>query len=139
MLGYTKKSTIEIQPSSERVFGFVFAVVFLGIALYPLINEQEIYLWSLVIAVIFLVSALFIPRILRPANQLWMKFGMILHSIVSPIALGVIFFFAVAPVGLLMQLFGKDPLRLRFDSDIETYWIKRDPPGPNPDSLNNQF
>ena len=88
---------------------------------------------------IFLLLAALVPGVLAPANRLWTKFGLLLHHIVSPIALGILFFLVVTPTGLLMRLFGKDPLRLRFDPDADSYWIKRDPPGPAADSLKNQF
>ena len=65
--------------------------------------------------------------------------GLVLHKIVSPIALGILFFLVVTPTGLLMRLLGKDPLRLRFDRSADSYWIARTPPGPDADSLKNQF
>ena len=68
-----------------------------------------------------------------------MKFGELLHRIVSPIALGIVFYLAVLPTGLLLRLFGKDPLRLKIDRGAASYWIKREPPGPTAESLNNQF
>lgn len=93
----------------------------------------------MVVAGAFLLLAMLIPQVLAPANRLWTKFGLLLHNIVSPIALGILFFLVVTPTGLLMRLFGKDPLRLRFDPAASSYWIKRDPPGPAADSLKNQF
>jgi len=92
-----------------------------------------------VVSGLFLLLAVLVPRVLAPANRLWTKFGLLLHHIVSPLALGVLFFLVVTPTGLLMRLFGKDPLRLRFDPAADSYWIKRDPPGPAADSLKNQF
>lgn len=128
-----------IQSSSDRSFGFVFAVVFLIIALYPLLHAQGVRIWAIAVSGVFLLLAMLLPHVLAPANRLWTKFGLLLHNIVSPIALGILFFLVVTPTGLLMRLFGKDPLRLRFDAAADSYWIKRDPPGPTADSLNNQF
>jgi len=68
-----------------------------------------------------------------------MKLGDILHRIASPIALAILFYGVVTPTGLLMRLFGKDPLRLRFDREAKSYWIAREPPGPAPESLKDQF
>ena len=96
-------------------------------------------LWAMVVAGAFLVLALFVPKVLGPANHLWTKFGLLLHNIVSPLALGILFYFVVTPTGLLMRIFGKDPLRLRFDAAADSYWIKRTPPGPDAESLKNQF
>jgi hypothetical protein len=95
--------------------------------------------WSLIAAGVFAGLALLIPAVLAPANRVWMKFGELLHHIVSPVALGVVFYVAVLPTGLILRLLGKDPLRLRFDPSATSYWIKRDPSGPAAESLNNQF
>jgi hypothetical protein len=72
-------------------------------------------------------------------NRLWLGFGMLLHRVTSPVALGIIFYVVVMPTGLLMRAFGKDILRLRHDPAAESYWIKREPPGPKPDSMPHQF
>jgi hypothetical protein len=136
---HTPRHTSQIQSSSDRSFGFVFAAVFLIVALYPLVHAAGIRLWAVAISGLFLLLAALVPQVLAPANRLWTKFGLLLHHIVSPLALGVLFFLVVTPTGLLMRLFGKDPLRLRFDPAADSYWIKRDPPGPAADSLKNQF
>jgi hypothetical protein len=136
---HTQKHVAEIKGSSDRAFGLVFAVVFAIIACYPLLASGAIRLWSLIVSGVFLLLALVVPAVLAPANRLWMKFGELLHSIVSPIALGIVFYVTVLPTGLLLRLFGKDPLRLRLDPNAESYWIKREPPGPEAESLNNQF
>ncbi|MBK7677015.1 MAG: hypothetical protein IPJ27_20930 [Candidatus Accumulibacter sp.] len=136
---HTPRHTAQIQNSSDRSFGLVFAAVFLIIALYPLLHAQGIRIWAILVSCIFLLLAALVPQVLAPANRLWTKFGRLLHNIVSPIALGILFFLVVTPTALLMRLFGKDPLRLRFDPAADSYWIRRDPPGPAADSLNNQF
>ncbi len=136
---HTPRHTPQLQSSSDRSFGFVFAAVFLIVALYPLLHAAGIRIWAVAISGLFLLLAGLVPQVLAPANRLWTKFGLLLHHIVSPLALGVLFFLVVTPTGLLMKLFGKDPLRLRFDPAADSYWIKRDPPGPAADSLKNQF
>lgn len=136
---HIQKHDAKIQESSERMFGLIFTVFFALVALYPLINGQKIRTWSLVAAAVTGLLALLMPKMLSPAKRLWIKFGMLLHHVVSPVALCIVFFFAVAPTGLLMRLFGKDPLRLRFDPAVDSYWIERKPTGPAADSFNNQF
>ena len=125
--------------SSERTFGLVFAAFFFLIALFPLLQGGLIYRWAIFVSSIFLILALLTPALLRPLNRLWARFGIILHSLVSPIVLGIIFFIVVTPTGLLTRLFGMDSLRLRKNSSIVTYWINRDPPGPASNSFDRQF
>jgi len=128
-----------VQGSSDRAFGFVFAAVFLAIAIFPWVFGGSLRIWSLVVAAVFGVVALAVPRVLAPLNRLWLKFGLLLHRVVSPIVLGIMFFLVVTPMGLLMRALGKDLLRLRFDRAASTYWIQREPPGPPPDSFTDQF
>ena len=132
------RSTVE-KLSSDRTFGNVFAAFFAIIGLLPVLSGRDPRFWALALGGAFLIVAFVAPRVLRPLNRLWMRFGLVLHKIVNPLVLGMMFFVVVTPVGLLMRVFGKDPLRLRFDAEAETYWIVRDPPGPAPDSLNHQF
>jgi len=139
MLEHTQNYAAEIKGSSDRAFGLVFSTVFSIIALYPLLGGGSIRVWSLIVAGIFLLLAISQPTVLTPANRLWTKFGELLHRIISPLALGIIFYTTVLPTGLLLRLFGKDPLRLRLDPNAQSYWIKREPPGPAAESLNNQF
>lgn len=127
------------HASSNRSFGLVFASVFLVVAVYPLLRGGSVRLWSLALSALFLVLALAVPRVLSPLNRGWMRFGLLLHRFVSPVVLGIMFFLVVTPMGLVMRAIGKDMLRLRFDRRASTYWIERSPPGPQPDSLDNQF
>jgi hypothetical protein len=128
-----------VQGSSDRVFGLVFATFFLLVGLRPLLRAQSGRLWALVASGVFLAAALWMPRLLAPLNRVWTKVGLVLHVVMSPVALGILFFGAITPTGLVMRLFGKDPLRLRLDSTVASYWIVRTPPGPTADSLRNQF
>ena len=114
----------KINTSSNRSFGIVFSIVFLIIAIYPLINNEDIRVWSLIVSVIFLILGYFKSRILTPLNSLWYKFGIFLGRIVSPIILGVIYFFIVTPTSILMRLFKKDLLNLKF-SNNKSYWINK--------------
>lgn len=128
-----------IEGSSNRGFGVVFAVVFAIIALFPLLFGGALRWWSAGVAMIFLALAFVAPAALAPLNRAWMRFGLLLHKIVSPIVLGFMFYMVVTPIGLLMRATGKDPLRLRLDRNARTYWIDRTPPGPKPESLSDQF
>ena len=129
----------EVEGSSDRSFGVVFAVVFLLIAGWPLWYGQGPRWWALVIAVLFALVAMVKPALLAGLNRQWMKLGILLGKVVAPIALGVLFYGVVTPLGFAMRLTGKDPLRLKYDRGADSYWIKREPPGPPPDSMTNQF
>ena len=120
---------------SNKNFGIVFAILFLVISFWPLLKGEDLRNWSLVIALIFLVLGLINSKILTPLNQLWFKFGLLLGRIVSPLIMGVIFFFVVTPIGFIMRILGKDLLKLKFNKD-KSYWIKKD--GPK-SKMKNQF
>ena len=125
----------ETNTSSNRSFGIVFSIVFLIIAIYPLINDEDIRIWSLVVSIIFLILGYFKSTILTPLNSLWYKFGIFLGRIVSPIILGVIYFFIVTPTSILMRLFKKDLLNLKF-SNNNSYWLEKQ--GPK-SKMKNQY
>lgn len=128
-----------IEGSSDRSFGFVFAAVFLIIGLWPLLSSRGPRWWAMGIALGFVVIAIVLPRVLGPLNRVWMKFGLLLAAVVSPIALGILFYAVFTPVGVLMRMFGKDPLKLARDPAASSYWVARKPPGPRPDSMKQQF
>ena len=132
-------SSNELQPGSDRTFGIVFAVVFGLVSSYLLISGKHYHLSIGGLSVAFLATALIMPRLLRPLNRLWFKIGLLLHKIISPLVMGLIFFSTVVPTGLLMRLFGKRPLALKFDPSVKSYWIERGPAEPSPESMKNQF
>ena len=115
----------EIKIGSNRSFGVVFFVVFLLIALYPVINNGEIRIWSLISSIIFLILGLLNSKLLNPLNKLWFKFGIVLGKIISPLIMGIIFFLVVTPIGLIMRILGKDLLNLKFNTQ-KSYWIERE-------------
>lgn len=129
----------QVKGSSDRSFGLVFVVFFLVIALLPLRHQQGVRYWALGVSAALLVVSLAIPRVLSPANYLWTQLALLLHKVVSPVAMGIIFFGVAAPTALLMRLFGKDLLRLHWDPAASSYWLKRTPPGPVPQTMLNQF
>jgi len=114
----------EVKIGSNRSFGIVFFVVFLIIATFPLMNGDELRLWSLTISVVFLFLGLINSKILNPLNKLWFKFGIFLGKIISPLVMGIIFFLVVTPIGLLMRLLNKDLLKLKFNNN-SSYWIEK--------------
>ena len=125
----------EIKISSNRSFGIVFFIVFLLIALYPLLKGSDLRIWSLVISFIFLILGLINSKILTPLNRLWFKFGLLLGKFVSPLIMGIIFFVVVTPIGIIMRLLNKDLLNLKYNKK-ETYWINKS--GPK-SKMKNQF
>ena len=125
----------EIKISSNRSFGIVFFIVFLLIALYPLLKGNDLRIWSLVISFVFLVLGLINSKILTPLNRLWFKFGLLLGRFISPLIMGIIFFVVVTPIGIIMRLLKKDLLNLKYNKK-ETYWI--DKSGPK-SKMKNQF
>ena len=125
----------EIKISSNRSFGIVFFIVFLLIALYPLLKDNDLRIWSLIISFIFLILGLVNSKILTPLNRLWFKFGLLLGKFISPLIMGIIFFIVVTPIGIIMRLLKKDLLNLKYNKK-ETYWI--DKSGPK-SKMKNQF
>tara|TARA_B100002051_G_C16505912_1_gene520280 strand:- start:361 stop:750 length:390 start_codon:yes stop_codon:yes gene_type:complete len=117
-------SSNNIKISSNKSFGIVFFIFFLAISLWPLINGENLRLSFLAISIIFLILGTVNSKILTPLNKLWFKFGLFLGKIVSPIVMGVIFFFVVTPTGIIMRLLGKDLLNLK-KKNTDTYWIEK--------------
>jgi hypothetical protein len=129
----------KIEVGSTRSFGIVFCVVFALIGLYPLLGGSPVRIWSLIISGVFLFFAFFFSSVLQPLNVLWFRFGMLLARIVNPIVMFIIYIVTIVPFGLGARLFGKDLLRLKLERDQASYWVEREPPGPKPKSLENQF
>tara|TARA_Y100000590_G_C15518356_1_gene938318 strand:- start:536 stop:859 length:324 start_codon:yes stop_codon:yes gene_type:complete len=94
------------------------------IGIWPLLNQNEIRIWSLAISIIFLVLGIFNSKILYPLNKVWFKFGIILGNIISPFVMGIIFFFVVTPTSIIMKLLGKDLINLK-KNNKKTYWIQK--------------
>ena len=120
----SKNSKIKI--SSNRSFGIVFFFVFLIISLWPLINENPLRVWSIYVAIIFLILGLMNSKLLAPLNILWFKFGELLGSIVAPIVMGIVFFVVITPIGLFMKIIGKDLLNNKYNNKNKSYWINRE-------------
>jgi len=125
----------KIKLPSNRNFGIVFSIVFLIISLWPMLSQNDIRMWSLIISGIFLVLGLINSKLLLPLNKIWFKFGILLGNFIAPIVMGVVYFMVVTPTGLIMRLLGKDLLNLK-KNNKDTYWIEKD--NSNND-LKNQF
>ena len=128
-----------IKQSSERSFGLVIAVFFLIVTFSPLVHAQPARWWALGVAAVFASLAMLCTPALAPLNKLWTRLGVLLNRIISPLMLGLLFYVTITPVAMLMRLLGKDPLKLRHETDSASYWIDRIPPGPAPETMKNQF
>ena len=124
-----------IKLPSNRSFGLLFFIVFLIISIWPLSYSGEIRILSLVVSIIFLILGLINSNILKPLNFLWMKFGIFLGKIASPLIMAIIFFIVVTPIGLLMRLLGKDIINLKYNNN-KSYWIEKTVPKSK---MKNQF
>ena len=120
---------------SNKNFGLTFFIIFLIISFWPLMHNEQIRIWSLVIALIFLILGMSNSKILTPLNTIWFKFGLILGRIVSPIVMGIIFFLIVTPISIIMRILGKDLLNLKYNNQ-KSYWIEKR--GPK-SKMKNQF
>ena len=110
---------------SNRSFGLVFSFVFLVISVWPLLFDDQLRIWSIIIATIFLILGLMNSKLLTPLNILWYKFGFFLGSIVAPIIMGIVFYLVVTPTGFIMKIRNKDLLNMKFDNKKKSYWINR--------------
>ena len=113
------------HKNQNRSFGLLFFVVFLALALWPLTKKGEINIYLISIALIFLVLGLLNSKILSPLNKAWIKFGEILGRVIAPIVMAIVYFLILTPISLLVRLFGKDLIGMKFSNDIKSYWIKR--------------
>ena len=129
----------KVKLGSEKSFGLVFAAAFTVIAFFPLLHGGHVRIWSIVVAAIFLAIALVYPRVLRPLNLLWFKFGILLGKVIAPIVISAVFFVIVTPMALIMRLMGKDPLSRKRNPGADTYWTARDKQADAAGSMKNQF
>lgn len=128
-----------IVVGSDRVFGWVMAALAGLVALWAWRHCAAWWRASAAIAAAFAACAALAPALLAPLNRLWMALGHLLGRIVSPLVMGLIFFGVVTPIALIARMRGVDPMRRRFDPAAKSYWIERDPPGPDPATMDRQF
>ena len=124
------------KKSSNKSFGILFFVVFLGLGLWPLTNDNNPNIYLIIISIIFLILGLLNSKLLSPLNSFWIKFGELLGKIIAPVVMAIIYFIILTPISLMVRLFGKDLLGLKFTKQIKTYWIKRK---KDLGSMNKQF
>ena len=113
-----------IKIGTNKSFGIVFFVFFLIVSIFPLLNNEDIRAWSLIISLIFLILGILNSKILTPLNQIWFKFGILLGRFVSPVVMGIIFFAIVTPTSVIMRVLQKNLLNLK-KGNKKTYWLER--------------
>ena len=141
-----KQSTHEVfdrdekaVAGSDRSFGVVMAGALAAVTLMNAWHSGRLWPWTGGLAALCLAAALLRPSILKPLNRIWLRFGLLLHQVVNPIVMALLFYGTVLPTGLVMRMMGRDLLRLKRQPDADTYWIVRQPPGPLPETMRDQF
>ena len=137
---YVAHSTI--TTSSDKSFGLTVGGILAAIALarwWWVGSLSWLMTAFLIVGVALVALALIRPGLLAPLNRLWTKLGLLMFHVVNPVVMLLLFIVTIVPAGLIMRAVGHDPMRRRFDPQARSYWIERDPPGPPPDSLRNQF
>jgi hypothetical protein len=129
----------EVVGPGDRAFGLTFAGVLAAAGLLPLARGGGVRAWALAAAAAFLLAAMARPAVLAPLNRMWLRLGLLLHRVVNPVVLAVVFYGVVTPTGLLMRLARSRPLKLGFDPAARSYWTPREPPGPEPETMKRQF
>jgi len=129
----------DVVGGSDRAFGLVMAGACAVFGSLPLLRLHAPVWWLYGVGAVFLAVALTRPALLAPLNRLWTRFGLLLHRVVSPVMLGAMYYGVMVPAGLIMRLVGRDPLRLKRDPRATTYWVERQPPGPEPQSMRQQY
>jgi hypothetical protein len=128
----------EVVEGSPRAFGLVFAAVFSIVGVLPLWDGRPLRVWSLVVAAMFLVFALMAPAVLAPLSRLWQRIGLILHHVINPVVMGILFYLVMTPFGVTMRLLRRGlSTRLPRDPAAATYWLSR--ADSTPSSMRNQF
>jgi len=124
-----------IKISSNRSFGIVFFIFFLIVSIFPLFKDEDIRIWAVIVAIIFLILGLLNSSVLSPLNKIWFKFGILLGNFISPIIMGLVFFTVLTPTAFIMRAFGKDLLNLK-KNNKKSYWIEK---SPIKSKMKNQF
>jgi hypothetical protein len=129
----------QIVAGSDRSFGLVMAGAFAVVTVLNAWHVGRIWPWTASLAAGFLIASLLKPAVLNPLNRIWLKFGLLLHKVVNPLIMALLFYGTVLPTGLVLRAMGKDLLRLKREPDANSYWIVRVPPGPSPETMKDQF
>ena len=129
----------KIVTGSDRSFGLVMALALAAVTALNAWHSGKLWPWTGGLAALFVAAALLRPAVLHPLNLVWLRFGLLLHRVVNPVVMALLFYGTVLPAGLVMRLMGKDLLRLKRQPDADSYWIVRQPPGPSPETMRDQF
>jgi hypothetical protein len=129
----------KVAPGSDRSFGLVMALALGAVTALNAWHSGKLWPWTGGVAALLLAAALLRPAVLHPLNLVWLRFGLLLHKVVNPVVMALLFYGTVLPTGLIMRLMGKDLLRLKRQPDADSYWIVRRPPGPSPETMRDQF
>jgi len=129
----------KVVAGSDRSFGLVMAAGFTVLTLLNAWHAGRLWPWTGGLAALFLAAPLLRPAALHPLNLVWLRFGLLLHGVVNPVVMALVFYGTVLPTGLVMRMLGKDLLRLKQQPDADSYWIVRAPPGPSPETMKDQF
>ncbi len=129
----------KVVAGSDRSFGVVMAVALAAVTLLNAWHSGRLWPWTGGLAALFLAAGLLRPSILNPLNLIWLRFGLLLHRAINPIVMALLFYGTVLPTGLVMRMMGRDLLRLKRQPDADSYWIARQPPGPSPETMKDQF
>ena len=113
------------NKSSNRSFGIVFFFFFLILSLWPLTKNESLNLYFVLVSIVFLILGIINSKVLTPFNNIWIKLGELLGRIIAPIVMALVYFFILTPISLLVRVFGKDLLGLKFLNKQKTYWINR--------------
>jgi len=111
---------------NNKGFGLLFFAVFLIIGLWPIINGENPRIIFFLFALIFLILGLINSKLLTPLNKVWVKFGELLGRIIAPIVMATVYFVVLTPLSIIVRIFGKDLLKVKFLENSKSYWIKRD-------------
>lgn len=128
-----------IVAGSDRSFGLLMAGAWAALTLLNAWHAGRVWPLTGTLAMLFLVAAWLRPSLLHPLNLIWLRFGLLLHRVVNPVVMALLFYGTVLPTGLVMRLLGKDLLRLKRQPEADSYWIVRQPPGPSPETMRDQF
>jgi len=118
------ENSINIKRKNNITFGILFFIFFLIVGLYPLISNEPIRIWSIIVSLVFLTVTIIKPNLFTFLNKLWIKFGILLGKIISPIVMGLVFFFVVTPIGIFVKILKKDVMGLKRRES--SYWITRE-------------
>ncbi len=124
-----------MKKSSSKSFGYLFFGIFLALAVWVYVKNQNLNYWLIGTSTIFLVLTLIKSKILDVLNDLWIKFGELLGKIIAPIVMSIVFFLIVTPIGLILKIVKKDLLKLKFNND-KSYWIEK---SKTIESMDKQF